>query len=58
LAKEDGTTEQEALEKHILGKQPMKRVLEPSEIGDVAVFLSSNEAAAITGDCLSVSGGW
>ncbi|MFJ8258515.1 3-hydroxybutyrate dehydrogenase [Peribacillus asahii] len=58
LAKEDGTSEQEALEKHILGKQPMKRILEPSEIGNVAVFLSSNEAAAITGDCLSVSGGW
>ena len=33
----------------------MKRILEPSEIGSVAVFLSSNEAAAITGDCLSVS---
>ena len=58
LAKEDGISEQEALEKHILAKQPMKRILEPSEIGNVAVFLSSNVAAAITGDCLSVSGGW
>ncbi|WP_096200519.1 3-hydroxybutyrate dehydrogenase [Bacillus sp. FJAT-45350] len=57
LAKEDNTTEQEALEKHILGKQPMKRLLEPSEIADAAVFLASDGAAAITGDSMSVSGG-
>ncbi len=57
LAQEDGISEQEALEKHILGKQPMKRLLDPSEVGATAVFLASDGAAAITGDAISVSGG-
>ena len=39
LAEQDGTTVEEALNHHILGKQWMKRLLEPSEIGATAVFL-------------------
>ncbi|MCM3768089.1 3-hydroxybutyrate dehydrogenase [Neobacillus niacini] len=57
LAAEDGTSEQEAMEKHILGKQPMKRLLEPFEVGATAVFLASEGANAITGTSLNVSGG-
>ena len=57
LAAEDGTTEQEALNHHILGKQWMKRLLEPSEIGATAVFLASDGAAAITGEGIGVTGG-
>ena len=57
LAEKDGSTEQEALDHHILGKQWMKRLLEPSEIGKTAVFLASEGAAAITGESIPVTGG-
>ncbi|MNR17367.1 D-beta-hydroxybutyrate dehydrogenase [compost metagenome] len=58
LAAQDGISEEEALQRHILARQPLKRLLEPSEIGDSAVFLASHAARAITGESLSVSGGW
>ncbi|ARK32226.1 3-hydroxybutyrate dehydrogenase [Halalkalibacter krulwichiae] len=57
LAEKDGTTEQEALDQHILGKQWIKRLLEPSEIGKTAVFLASEGAGAITGESIPVTGG-
>lgn len=57
LAEQDGTTVEEALNHHILGKQWMKRLLEPSEIGATAVFLASDGAAAITGESVGVTGG-
>ncbi|MFS0824662.1 3-hydroxybutyrate dehydrogenase [Bacillus sp. 1P02SD] len=57
LAEEDGTSVEEALNHHILGKQWMKRLLEPSEIGATAVFLASDGAAAITGEGIGVTGG-
>ncbi|MGW7977065.1 SDR family oxidoreductase [Staphylococcus xylosus] len=57
LAEQDNSTEQEAMEKHITGKMPMNRLLEPSEIADTVVFLSSDKASAITGETISVSGG-
>ncbi|WP_188207920.1 3-hydroxybutyrate dehydrogenase [Alkalibacillus aidingensis] len=58
LAEQDSISEQEALEANLLIKQPMKRLLDPEEIADTAVFLASEKAAAITGECVSVSGGW
>ena len=57
LAAQDGSTVEEALNHHILGKQWMKRLLEPSEIAATAVFLASDGAAAITGEKLGVTGG-
>ncbi|WP_102346228.1 3-hydroxybutyrate dehydrogenase [Bacillus sp. Marseille-P3661] len=57
LAEKDGTTIQEALDHHILGKQWIKRLLEPAEIGKTAVFLASEGAAAITGESIPVTGG-
>ncbi|WP_284035498.1 SDR family oxidoreductase [Neobacillus sp. 114] len=57
LAAENGTTVEEALNHHILGKQWMKRLLEPSEIGATAVFLASAGDAAITGEGIGVTGG-
>lgn len=57
LAEEDGISEEEAIQKHLLGKQPMKRFIDPSEIAGTAVFLASDSAASITGDAISVSGG-
>ena len=57
LAEQDGTSEQEAMEKHITSKSPMNRLLEPSEIADTVVFLASDGTSAITGETISVSGG-
>ncbi|MGE7608032.1 3-hydroxybutyrate dehydrogenase [Peribacillus frigoritolerans] len=57
LAEQDGTTVEEALNHHILGKQWIKRLLEPAEIGATAVFLASEGAAAITGEEIGVTGG-
>ncbi|MFH5835637.1 3-hydroxybutyrate dehydrogenase [Proteiniclasticum sp. C24MP] len=57
LAERDGSTVEEAMNHHILGKQWMKRLLEPEEIADSIVFLASDKAAAITGEELMVTGG-
>jgi len=37
---------------------PLRRYGEPSEIGDAAVFLASDEATYITGHTLNVDGGF
>lgn len=57
LAQEDGISEEEALHKHLLNKQALKRFVEPSEIAAAAIYLASEGAAAVTGETLSVSGG-
>jgi 3-hydroxybutyrate dehydrogenase len=58
LADEDGTTREEALQKHLLFKQALKRFITPEEVAAACVFLASEGASSITGDCISVSGGW
>lgn len=57
LAEKDGTSKQEALETHILGAQWMKELIEPEEIGALAVFLASDGAAKITGEAIGITGG-
>ncbi len=37
---------------------PMKRLLSPEEIGNTVVFLASDEASGITGQCIFTDGGW
>lgn len=46
------------IEQVILPQVPQKRLIEADEIGDVAVFLASDEAGAITGQAINVSGGY
>ncbi|MCG7343951.1 SDR family oxidoreductase [Sporosarcina sp. ACRSL] len=57
LAERDGSTVEEALNRHILGGQWLGRLLEPSEIAATALFLASDSAAAITGESIGVTGG-
>jgi 3-hydroxybutyrate dehydrogenase len=42
----------------ILRQVPQKRLLDADEIGDFAVFLASDAAAAITGQSINISGGY
>jgi NAD(P)-dependent dehydrogenase (short-subunit alcohol dehydrogenase family) len=42
----------------ILANTPLGRLIEPSEVADAILFLSSDAAAAITGVTLPVDGGW
>ena len=47
-------TAAEELEKSM---NPMQRMLDPDEIGDLAVFLASNSGKSITGQSYTISGG-
>lgn len=53
-----GMTEQEAVEKVILERQPSKQFATVEQIGGTAVFLCSEAAAQITGTTISIDGGW
>ncbi len=57
-AKEYDMTEEEAVEKVILDRQPSKEFATVEQLGGLAVFLCSDAAAQITGTTLSMDGGW
>ena len=57
-AKEYGISEDEAIEKVILLKQPSKEFVTIEQIGGIALFLCSDAAAQITGTTISADGGW
>lgn len=57
-AKEYGISEDEAIEKVILLKQPSKEFATIEQIGGIAVFLCSDAAAQVTGTTISADGGW
>ena len=57
-AKEYGISEDEAIEKVILLKQPSKDFVTIEQVGGIATFLCSEAAAQITGTTISADGGW
>ncbi len=44
--------------KHVAGRAPLRRNVEPAEVADAAVFLASDRATAITGEVLHVDCGY
>ena len=57
-AKEYGISEDEAVEKVILLKQPSKEFVTVEQIGGIVTFLCSDAAAQITGTTIAADGGW
>ncbi|WP_241154308.1 3-hydroxybutyrate dehydrogenase [Staphylospora marina] len=58
LSEADGISEEEALHKHLLHKQALKRFIKPEEIAGCCLWLASETAASVTGEAIGVSGGW
>lgn len=57
-AKDAGTDVETEKKKMLQETQPMLKFSTPEEIGALAVFLSSDGAATITGTAISIDGGW
>ncbi len=57
-AKASGKPVREEEIKLLSEKQPMHQFTKPENIGALAVFLSSDAAASITGSAYSIDGGW
>jgi 3-hydroxybutyrate dehydrogenase len=57
-AKAHGIPRGEVLEKVILAEAPMKRMLEPEEVAELAVYLASDLARNITGTAIPIDEGW
>lgn len=53
-----GLTEDEVINDVLLHAQPTKKFVTVEQLGGLAVFLCSEEAASITGIALPVDGGW
>jgi 2-hydroxycyclohexanecarboxyl-CoA dehydrogenase len=53
-----GKEKSEALLQKILKAYPLRRFAQPEEIADMVVFLASNRADFVTGQVISVSGGY
>ena len=57
-AKARGMSEEEVIQKVILEAQPTKQFVTVEQVGAMAVFLCSDNAAQITGAALQIDGGW
>jgi glucose 1-dehydrogenase len=52
-----GMSRNETLRKMVLSRTPLGRLGEPGEVAEAVVFLASDKASYITGQCLYVEGG-
>lgn len=57
-AKTHGISETEVVQKIMLAKQAVKDFVSVEEIGKLALFLASKDAALITGTAMPIDGGW
>lgn len=58
LAKQLNISEQEVIQKNILKKHAVKDFVSPESIAALALFLTSENAAMITGTSIPIDGGW
>ena len=58
LAKIAGVEVGEVIEKVVLEQAAVKRLIEPSEVAELALFLASDAAGAITGSSYTIDLGW
>jgi 3-hydroxybutyrate dehydrogenase len=58
LAERKGLSGEEAARELLGEKQPSKRFVTPEQLGELAVFLSSDAASNMTGAALTMDGGW
>jgi 3-hydroxybutyrate dehydrogenase len=57
-AKSHGIPREQVIRDVLLAQQPNKRFTTTDELGGIAVFLSTDAAASITGAAIPVDGGW
>lgn len=57
-AETHGIDEQEVLETVMLARSAVQRLIEPSEVAELATYLCSADASSITGASLAIDGGW
>jgi 3-hydroxybutyrate dehydrogenase len=58
LAERKGLSGEDAARELLGEKQPSKRFVTPEQLGELAVFLSSDAASNMTGAALTMDGGW
>ncbi len=57
-ARTHGISEDEVIEKIMLTEPAIKRLIEPEEVAELAVFLCTPQASFINGASLAMDGGW
>ena len=59
-ARDQATNEKEIdnVRKAFIDRQPMGRIGQPNEIAELAIYLASNESSFVTGQAISIDGGW
>jgi len=57
-ARTHGISQSEVLEKIMLERMAIKRLIEPEEVGALALFLCSESARSVTGSSFCIDGGW
>ena len=53
-----GIPEAEVVEKIMLTRSAVKRLVEPAEVAALAAFLMSDDAGMVTGTSYTMDGGW
>ncbi len=57
-AKNHNISEDEVVEKILLAKAAVKRLIEPAEVAELAAYLCSDAAQSVTGSSFRMDGGW
>jgi 3-hydroxybutyrate dehydrogenase len=57
-AKAHGITEADVLEKVLLVHSSIKKLIDPADVGSLALWLCGDAAAMVTGASYTIDGGW